>query len=165
ATFQNDPSEWQRLDWLILQNGCLSLYWRTELLQKDIEWFKKENYRVVEFDCKSWNSETEMHEQLKKKLNFPDYYGKNFPALNDCLSDLEIIGTGQIVVFHHLDSIDGKTIHILLEIFANNARKQLLFGKRLIVLSQVDNPNFQTDPVGSTPVLWNGYECFDKNRK
>ncbi len=97
--FQNNPNEWQRLDWSILQNGWVSLYWKDEILEKDLEWFKKENYLVVGFDCKTWTKEEEMHKQLKEKLDFPEYYGENFDALNDCLSDLEILTTGQIVLF------------------------------------------------------------------
>jgi hypothetical protein len=37
ATFQNNPYEWQRLDWSILQNGWTSLYWKNEILEKDLE--------------------------------------------------------------------------------------------------------------------------------
>ena len=92
ATFQNDPDEWQRLDWSILKNGWTSLYWKVETLNNDLEWFTKENYSIVDFDCSNWADEKEMHNQLKQKLNFPDYYGQNFDALNDCLSDLDIFG-------------------------------------------------------------------------
>lgn len=165
ATFKNNPDEWQRLDWSILQNGWTSLYWKNEILEKDLEWFKKENYSIVNFDCKTWTDEKQMHKQLKKKLGFPDYYGENFDALNDCLSDLEILNTGQIAIFKHLDSFDAKRVHILLDVFASNSRRQMLFGKRLIVLAQVDNPNYQIDPVGATPVMWNGAEWLDANRQ
>ena len=106
-----------------------------------------------------------MHRQLKTKLSFPDYYGENWDALNDCLSDLEITDEGQIVLFRRLDNLDTNRVHMLLDIFASNSRLQMLFGKRLIVLAQVDNPNYQIDPVGATPVMWNGAEWLDKNRQ
>ncbi|MFZ4456694.1 MAG: barstar family protein [Bacteroidales bacterium] len=163
--FQNNPDEWQRLDWSILQNGCTSLYWKLKILEKDLAWFKKEKYSIVDFDCKTWSDENEMHKQLKHKLNFPDYYGENFDALNDCLSELEILNVGQIVTFRHLDSLDPKRVHILLDVFANNSRRQMLFGKRLIVLAQVDNPNYQIEQVGATPVMWNGAEWLNSNRQ
>lgn len=163
--FHNNPDEWQRIDWSILQNGWTCLYWKNEILEKDLEWFKKENYSLVEFDSKTWTNEKEMHKQLKEKLNFPDYYGENFDALNDCLSDLEILNVGQIVTFRHLDSLDSKRVHILLDVFANNSRLQMLFGKRLIVLVQVDNPNYQIENVGATTVMWNGAEWLNSNRK
>ena len=165
ATFKNNPDEWQRLDWSILQNGWTSLYWKKETLETDLTWFKSENYSVVDFNCNTWTSENEMHKQLKSKLIFPDYYGGNWDALNDCLSDLEITDAGQIVVFRHLDNFDINRVHTLLDIFPRNARLQRLFEKRLIVLSQVDNPNYQIDQIGATPVMWNGAEWLDSNRK
>ena len=30
-----------------------------------------------------------LHDYLKDRLSFPDYYGKNFDALYDCLTDLD----------------------------------------------------------------------------
>jgi RNAse (barnase) inhibitor barstar len=165
ATFNDIEEVFHRLDWSILQNGWISLYWKKSILAKDLEWFEKENYKIVDFDCKLWTDIAEMHGQLKQKLNFPDYYGKNFDALNDCLSDIEINGTGQIVVFNHLDSIDIKTIQILLDVFADNSRKHILFGERLIVLAQVDSPDFKIDPVGSTTVSWNKQEWLDSKRR
>lgn len=32
---------------------------------------------------------TQVHDYLKKMLEFPEYYGKNLDALHDCLTDLE----------------------------------------------------------------------------
>jgi RNAse (barnase) inhibitor barstar len=165
ATFQDNPSEWQRLDWLILQNGWTSLYWKGEVLEKDLAWFKNENYSIVDFDCKTWFNESEMHKQLKQGLNFPGYYGENFDALNDCLSDMEITGAGQIITFRHLDNFDINRTHILLDVFANNARRQMLFGKRLIILAQVDNPNYQIDQIGGTNLMWNGAEWLNSDRR
>jgi RNAse (barnase) inhibitor barstar len=165
AIFQNNPDEWQRLDWLILQNGAISLYWKKEVLENDLQWLQKEKYSIIYFDCNTWVDQKEMHKQLKEKLNFPDYYGENLDALNDCLSDIEIINTGQVIVFQHMDRIDVKTMYTLLDVFAINARLQLLFGKRLIVLCQVDNPTFQIDAVGATPVMWNGAEWLNSNRQ
>jgi len=163
--FQNNSDEWQRLDWSILQNGWISLYWKNEVLDEDLEWFKKENYILVDFDSKTWTEEKEMHKQLKKKLNFPEYYGENFDALNDCLSELKILNFGQIVTFRHLDSLDPKRVHKLLDVFASNSRRQMLFGKRLIILAQVDNPNYRIEQVGATPVMWNGAEWLISNRQ
>ena len=41
---------------------------------------------LVDFSkCKTGE---EMHQELKKKLEFPDYYGKNCDALWDCLTDI-----------------------------------------------------------------------------
>ncbi len=164
AIFQNDPDELQRLDWSILQNGWTSLYWKMGILENDLLWFKSENYSIADFDCKTWTDKIEMHKQLKTELDFPDYYGENWDALNDCLSDLDISDTGKVVTFRHLDTLDISHSHTLLDIFANNSRRQILWGKRLIVLAQVDDPNFRIDEVGATPVMWNGAEWLDSKR-
>ena len=33
-------------------------------------------------------TECELHEEIAQKLSFPEYYGKNLDALNDCLSEI-----------------------------------------------------------------------------
>jgi RNAse (barnase) inhibitor barstar len=164
AVFENNPDEWQRLDWQILQNGWTSLYWQQSILAKDLDWFKKENYNIVDFDCTKWTDTIRIHKDLKKQLAFPDYYGENLDALNDCLSDLEIYEPGLVIVFRHFQIVDKDIAHSLLDIFARNSRLHNLFGKRFLTLVQVDNPNYQIDPVGSSSVLWNGAEWLDSKR-
>ena len=85
-------------------------------------------------------------------------------AFNDCLSDIEINDNGTIVVFRHFQLIENKFAHTLLDIFADNSRRNILFGKKLLTLVQVDNPNYQINPIGSTPVLWNGAERLNSKR-
>jgi len=164
AIFENNPDEWQRLDWQILQNGWTSLYWQQSVLNNDIDWFKKENYIIIEFDCQKWVDTNQIHKDIKKELAFPDYYGENFNALNDCLSDLEIKGAGLVIVFRHFQVIDAQIAHGLLDILARNSRLHNLFGKRLLTLVQVDDPNYHIDPVGSSSISWNGAEWLDSKR-
>jgi RNAse (barnase) inhibitor barstar len=164
AVFENTPEEWQRLDWQILQDGWTSLYWQQSILDKDLNWFKNENYSVFDFDCTKWTESKQIHNDLKKQLDFPDYYGENLNALNDCLSDIEIKATGLLIVFRHFQIVDKDIAHSLLEVFARNSRLHNLFGKRLLTLVQVDNPNYHIESVGSTPVLWNGAEWLDSKR-
>ena len=153
------------LDWYILQNGWTSLYWRTNILDEDIKWFEKENYFILEFNCKTWDNDKIIHSQLKEKLDFPDYYGENFNALRDCLSDLNIIKTGMVIVFRHLDNVNKKTAHAILDIFADTARLHMLFGNRIITLAQVDNPDYEIDPVGQSTVIWNRQEWLNAKRE
>jgi RNAse (barnase) inhibitor barstar len=164
AVFENNPEEWQRLDWQILQNGWTSLYWQQSVLNNDIDWFKKEKYTIIDFDCQKWTDTNQIHKDIKKELAFPDYYGENFNALNDCLSDLVITDTGLVIVFRHFQIVHTNIAHELLDIFARNSRLHNFFGQRLLTLVQVDNPNYQIDPMGSSPVLWNGAEWLDSKR-
>lgn len=43
------------------------------------------NCKYLTIDCASL-SERELHAVFKEKLGFPDFYGKNWDALIDCLS-------------------------------------------------------------------------------
>ena len=43
-----------------------------------------------ELDCTKITSLAELHEALAALLSFPDYYGANFDALHDCLTDLNL---------------------------------------------------------------------------
>lgn len=161
--FQDRPDEWQRLDFRILQNGWSNLYWKQGILDNDIEWFRSENFEIVQFDCTKWKEADNIHKDLKVMLGFPDYYGANFDALNDCLSDLEI-SSGLVVVFRSFHLLDKKISHSLLDVFANNSRQHLLFGRKLLTLVQVDDPNYQIDPIGACAVLWNSEEWLNSNR-
>ncbi len=164
TAFKDNPEEWQRLDYQILQNGWTSLYWQQDILVLDIGWFKNEDFKIIEIDCINWTESNTFLIELGRLLDFPDYYGKNLDAFNDCLSDIEIDGKGTVVVFRHFDHIENKFAHTLLDIFADNSRRHILFGKKLLTLIQVDNPNYQIDPIGSSPVLWNGAEWLNSKR-
>lgn len=164
TVFENNPDQWQRLDYKILQNGWTSLYWQESVLNNDVNWFKKEKFKVVDLNCAKWTDIKTMHKDLKKYLEFPDYYGENLDALNDCLSDLEINDKGFIVVFRHFQFIDKGIAHKLLDIFADNSRRHILFGEKFLTLVQVDNANYRIENVGSCPVLWNGAEWLNSSR-
>lgn len=163
--FKNNPVDLQRLDYRIFQNGWSSLYWRENILDSDIEWFKNERFRIIEFDCTSWTTETNIHKDIMNKLEFPEYYGGNLNALNDCLSDFEFNDAGALIVFRHFQFVERDLAHSLLDIFANNSRRDILFGDKLLTLVQVDNPDYSIEPVGDCPILWNEAEWLDSNRR
>ena len=164
AFFNKSEDQHGRLDWQILQNGWTSLYFNTELLNTAIQWFEKENYKVLILDCIQWTSKDDILKGIGKELNFPDYYGKNLSALNDCLWDIEIAKSGLVVVFTSFDLIDKELAYDLLDIFATNSRSHFLFGDRLITLVQVNDAHYHCEPVGANPVLWNPKEWLNSSR-
>ena len=168
---ENSP-EWKQLrdkgiDLGIIGKGFISLYYNENVLNYDIDLLKIKKFKIIEFDGNFISNKNELHFDLQDKLNFPDYYGKNFDALNDCLIDYEIDEKGVVIVFRHLNNLDLKTIHILLDVFANQARRKFAIGAKLLILVQVDNPKFNIiEPIGAVNFyLWNDQEWFEADRR
>lgn len=171
----NDVSD-QQLDWTILRDGGVALYWRPEVLEGDITWLRSNGYRIIEFDAGEWNSEGQMHEALMPRLSFPDYYGRNLDALNDCMwEDIEIPDEGGLVlVFRRYDHfaramqiarVDTRSFaEIVLHVFARAVRYHMLFGRRLMIIVQSDNPRVRFENLAAVAADWNPREWLEKNR-
>ena len=168
ATFRDEAEEFQRVDWKLLQNGAVTLYFRSQVLLEHLEWLNRYDYRVDSFECSIWTGENEMHEALRCGLEFPPYYGRSLDALNDCLSDLEISDEGgRVVVLNRYDSFAAKCPYAawaILEIMERNSRYHLLFGRRLIVLVQSDDPEISFEPIAGQRVTWNVREWASSRR-
>lgn len=65
------------------------------------------------------SDEQSLFEQLKLKLNFPNYFGENWNAVSDCLRDFHWVEQKGIVILH--DSID-KLSHYELEVYLDVIR-------------------------------------------
>ncbi|MEK8181258.1 barstar family protein [Flavobacterium buctense] len=168
---ENSPEKWKKLrdekvDLGIMGKGFLSLYYKEDIINYDIDLLQKKKYKIVEFDCNDINSDIELHFALQGKQNFLDYVGENFAALDDCLIDYEIDNNGVVVVFRHLNNLDLESIYSLLDIFATHARRKFVIGQKLLVLIQVDNPKFKIiQPIGAVNFyLWNDKEWFEGER-
>jgi len=152
--FQNNEESWVRLDYKIIQGGnSIKLYCDTKILEGDIAWLTSENYLIKEFDCQNWNDKEILHNNLHAKFDFPNYYGGNFDALQESLNEIDIEESGLVVVFRNFDRINTKTAHTLLDVFATSSRYHLTFGKRLLILLEV-NKSFKTESVGAVEVRW-----------
>lgn len=168
AAFTGDPNESTRLDWRILQNGAISLYFQRHALADDIAWLREHGYEIHEFDCSQWTSESEFHADVSRDLGFPSWYGRNLNAFNDSLSDLVVPDNGGVaLVLVRYDLFVQRLPNVawhVLDIVDVNSRRFLLFGRRLIALVQSDDPSISFDPVGARPVMWNRREWLDRQR-
>lgn len=169
AIFKNETEQFKQLDWLLLQNGAITLYLRPQLLEADVEWLREHQYRADSFDCSRWSSESEMHGALSSGLEFPDYYGRNVHALNDCLGEIEVpVEGGRVLILNRYDYFAAKFPGLawsVLDVFEINSRRLLLFGRRLIILVQSDDPGITFEPVGGRAVMWNTREWLNENRE
>jgi RNAse (barnase) inhibitor barstar len=168
AAFSPDGSDFQRLDWQLLQNGAVSLYFRHELLDQDVRWLEEHAYRVTEVDCRGWADASAMHRDIAARLAFPPHFGMNLDAMNDCLADVDVPADGGLVlVFRHFDGFAARHRDVaqgLLDVLADNARRFLLFGRRLMALVQSEDPRIAFAPVGATAVGWNPKEWLQEKR-
>jgi RNAse (barnase) inhibitor barstar len=168
AAFTGESDETVRLDYRILQNGAVCLYFRPHILQEDIDWLRQQTYDVHELDCARWTSEAEFHTAVSESLSFPDWYGRNLHAFNDSLSDIVVPDEGgTALVFQRFDLFaarDPTAAWHILDIIEVNSRRFSLFGKRLIALVQSDDPAISFSPVGACPVMWNPREWLNKHR-
>lgn len=164
-TYEERAEKWKKLrdknlDKIIVGNGSVSLYYKETVLDYDLDLLEAKNYEIIEFEGDFLSNEKELHHDLQYKLDFPNYYGKNFDALNDCLYDYEINDNGTVIVFRHLNNLELRSITILLDIFAFQARRKLADGKKLLVLVQVNDKDFKIiEPIGAINLyLLNGTE-------
>jgi RNAse (barnase) inhibitor barstar len=157
-----------RLDWRLLQNGPVALYVQPAVLAEDGAWLREHGYEVRILDCAAWRSVEDFHRAVAAELRFPGYYGHNLHALNDCLSDIEIPEEGGLVIeflrYDNFAAVSRDAAQAALDIIAINARRHLLFGRRLLALVQSDDPHIRFDPVGASPVTWNPREWTNASR-
>jgi RNAse (barnase) inhibitor barstar len=63
---------------------------------------------------------SKLFENLAKILDFPDYFGQNWDALLDCLSDFDWIEDKQIILVHqHLPNLDDDELRCYLEVLSD----------------------------------------------
>lgn len=176
AAFTQRDAYGQPLDWTILRDGGVALYWRRDLFDNDIEWFRQQHYQIFPFDCSRWVSSEDMHTDLQRALAFPAYYGKNLHALNDCLGDLQVPEDGgtALALIRFDRYIEGpggvglasgrSEAEGVLDMFARASRFFMLTARHFITLVQTDNPRTHFDSLACVSACWNRREWLNKNR-
>ncbi|MFG1641049.1 barstar family protein [Amycolatopsis sp. NPDC049252] len=163
------------LAFTLLRDGPVTLFWRPQLLTETTEWLAEHDYQVTRLSAREWTSDLDMHTAVAAALDFPDYYGQNLDALNDCLRDVVAHdygwspdSAGLAIVFTGYDAYAARSprsAQIVLDLLASHSRVAMLFGRPLVVLVQSDDPDVLFEPVGASPVLWNRAEWLNANRR
>jgi RNAse (barnase) inhibitor barstar len=168
ASFTQDPEEWQRLDWRLLEGSAITLYFQNAVLEADAAWLAAHDYRVLTLRAGGCRSSADLLNELGTLLGFPEYYGRNLDAFNDCLSDLDVPQRGGLaLVLHQFDAfarLDPYCAQAVLDICAKSSRRFLLTGQRFVVLVQSDDPRIAFEPVGARVVAWNPQEWLNAKR-
>lgn len=156
-------------------NTFVTLFWRKRLLTQATERLADRGFRVIRLQAGEWNTERDMHRAMAAALDFPDYYGHNLDALNDCLGDVACYGgyddapegAGLVLAFTDYDGFATtcpRAAQIVLDIIADQARRAAVLRRHLIGLVQSNDPQIRFEPVGAMPVLWNNDEALDARR-
>jgi RNAse (barnase) inhibitor barstar len=156
-------------DHRLMLDGAIALFRKQAVLDEAIEWFQEHQFLVHIMDAALWQNDDDFHSAVAATLKFPDYYGRNMNALNDCLSDLEVpANSGTVVVLLHYDVFartDFELAHLILDIFAGNSWYFLVDGCKLIFLVQSDDGLIQLGPLGCREGHWNPREWYTKDRE
>jgi hypothetical protein len=164
------------LDYVIIRDGGITIYRNLGYLEEDVQWLQDRRYRIHRVDCANWVSENAMHESLQGALSFPDYYGKNFDALNDVVPDLEVPDDGGVaLVLTSYDlyangpgtSLAGSGVNqgeIVLDILSRASHTFLLTGKRFLTMIQSSDPHMHYGKLGGRVPMWNWREWLHKDR-
>ncbi len=159
-----------RLDWYLLQDGAVTLYWRRELFDRDVSWLQDHGYAVHVVDCAEI---AEFRAQMTRILRFKENYGYepwtgNLDALNDAFRDLDFGSqTGIAFCFSRIDLLtaaDRHTAQGMLSMIEWHSRDCLLFGDRLLAIAQSDDAAIHFDPIGARSAMWNREEWLNANR-
>ncbi|MEU6815492.1 barstar family protein [Streptomyces sp. NPDC046860] len=156
-------------------NTFVTLFWRKRLLTQATERLEDQGFRVTRLEAGQWSTERDMHRAMAAALDFPDYYGHNLDALNDCLGDLACYGgyddapegAGLALVFTDYDRFATtcpRAAQVVLDIIAVQARQAAVLRRRLICLVQSNDPQVRFEPIGAMSVMWNSDEWADSNR-
>ena len=168
APFRDRLEDFQRLDWLILQNGAIALYHKRAILDEDRAWLAASAYEIRDLDAAPWITAADAHDALKSRLNFRDGYAANLASLIDALEDLRVPDDGgTALVIRHFDAFARREpafAAALLEAIESTSRRFLLFGKRFLALVQSDDKTLRLSPVGARPVVWNPREVATATR-
>jgi hypothetical protein len=148
---------------------AVNLYFDPTLLDRDVATLRDAGYHLAQADASGWLSVGDAHRELSRIFGFPDYYGQNWAAFNDCLGDCDIAAeaSGLVMVLTGFDAFAAKFpehAHALLDIYALTQRGALIVGNHLICLVQSDDPRLTLAPVGGMVPLWNRDEWLDRNR-
>lgn len=151
-------------DYHLLKNGAVLLYSKRNVLDEDAGMLTGLGYDLHRFTASAWQDMAGFAADVKQGLGFPDHFGGNLDAFNDCLRDVATYEygasadkTGTVLVFTGYDAFaarEPRAAQVILDVIADNVRFAMLFGHRMACLVQVDDPATRFEPVGAVAVAW-----------
>lgn len=175
AAFELEADITHAVDFRIARHGGVVLYRRAPVLDEAVRALIDLGYDVVRLDAVTWWSTDAMYDEFARGLHFPDYFGRNPDALNDCLYDVahgdygwRVEGAGLALVISGFGAFTQRFPEealILVDSLAGTSRTALLYGHRIASLLHVDDPAFRIGPVGGGMIPWNDAEWSESHRR
>src|SRR4051794_22040436 len=113
----------------LLRHGPIHRFADPEMMAEEVRDLKADGYHCVPFDCAAWACEDDFHTAVASALRFPDFYGRNPDAFNDCLKSLKPDGgRGLVLVFSYWElfaRVAGERAWHVLDIIACASRFRL----------------------------------------
>lgn len=168
ASFSDNDTD--RLDWQLMQNGAVTLYFQTAILEETLAWLRDQGYAVQTIDC---HDRAGFQQQMSLALQFREQFGYdewtgNLNALNDAFRYLAIApATGLVFCFLRYDLLKAASPDLaeaVLDIIESHSRDYLLLGQRLLALVQSDDPAIRFGPLGARTANWNQREWLNSAR-
>ncbi|MGL1832942.1 barstar family protein [Rhodocyclaceae bacterium SMB388] len=108
-------------------------------------------YDCMRVDLDACTDKASLLQRIAAGLRFPHWFGHNWDALADCLSDLGWLpGAGHVVILAHADALRSAAPdawHTALEVFADASREQAAHGIALWVF--IDTPEQRSTNAAS----------------
>ena len=152
----------------ILKDGPICMYHNNGTLNEDFSWFSDHSFEVFDMNCQTW-TKNNFHKKIKEALFFPEYYGENLDAFDDCLGDMfNSKFRGLVLIFRNFDNLVEEhrpTSEGVLDSISRTSREWLLEGHKLICLIQSNDPDLHFPELGGLRPTWNRAEWLDANRR
>lgn len=154
----------------LTHEGFVTLFHDQTLMDNEVGWLRDSGYRVADFDAEAWVPSPEaVFGAFSAAFGFPYYSGHNFDALRDSLRDIEVPSgaTGIVLILRSFDTFSRAwpdDAHCLLDVLEAEAREQMMFGDRWIMLVQSHDPQLRPRPIGGYTPRWSQQEFLDKAR-
>lgn len=155
--------------------GEVTLFWRRSVLDDTADLLGALGYKVIRLDGSEWTEIEPFHDAVVAALEFPDYYGRNLHALDDCLYDVVLFefgsnesAFGTAIVIERFDVLSASQptfAQAVLEVLARAAILACKYGHRFAVLVQTDDAHPSYEPVGCYAVRFNEQEWRDVRRE
>jgi hypothetical protein len=87
-------------------DAAVNLYFDHAVLDRDVAELLDAGYHVVRADASGWLCVADAHRDLARMFAFPEYYGQNWDAFNDCLREFGFpaAASGLVMVLTGIDA-------------------------------------------------------------